>query len=1179
MLKTEKEILKNYLNSSEKLSRTIKRITLKKLQGLFGLNSSAKEVFISRLAEQTDKPLFIIINSQQLMLNFLDSLKNLTDKNVQLLDQTEQSPYELLYSDVSIFHQNRQKLKDFQNGKIDILLCSAKSLMDLYPNQKIFENFSIRLEKKQDINPYDLIKQLSSIGYRRVTMVSDAGEYSLRGDILDIFPSNTAPVRLEFWGDTIESIRHFSTESQRTTKHIKEISINPRYSVVLEQKNLENFKKNLDNAYSAQEKKLDNESTKDTLLHTYRSIIEDLDQNFYFEGIEYFAPYIENKFDTVFSYLPPETLIITVETPEILSKIELQHKKYTEEYNNSLNQGLLLPIPRLLHNDFENIEKYLAQYQRFYLDSFISDLFEFDDSIECEPAPKFGTDKDALINYIKQHRQKGNFTIISTTYPQRAAEILKENEIPYQNIKNLTAEIDCKDVLICNFELTEGFSSEDLKLTILTDTEFFNKKIKKTTVTKKLLNKEKAEYIENINDLKEGDYVVHLHHGIGRYLGLTKQEFDGEIKDYLTIEYARKDKLHIPAEQINFLSRYRGSGNQPPVLSKMGGDDWVKTKTKVQKAIEEVAQDLLLLYARRAKAEGIVYEQDSPWQIEMEDAFPYTETPDQLKAIEDTKSDMESQKVMDRLICGDVGFGKTEVAIRAIFKAVLSGKQVAMLVPTTILARQHYLNISERFKPYPMKVGLLSRFRTPKEQKQLIKDIETGEVDIVIGTHRLLQKDVHFKNLGLLVIDEEHRFGVKDKENLKQLKAEVDVLTLSATPIPRTLYMSLSGVRDMSLINSPPVNRAPIKTYVGEYNINYVKSAINHEIEREGQVYFLYNRVETIHQFADELRMHMPNINIAVAHGQMPPKELEEIMYAFSEGEYDVLLCTTIIESGLDIPNANTMIVYDADRFGLAQLYQIRGRVGRSERQAYAYCFYRPGKLLTKEASDRLNAIKDFTTLGSGYQIAMRDLEIRGVGHILGHKQHGHMISVGFDAYCQLLDEAIRELRGEKVEKITPPAVDINVTAYIPDEWVGDENQKMIEYKRLADVKNLRELTLIKEEWEDRFGKIPESVEILIKVIKIRLLATGIGINFIRETPSGIRIYTEYEQNEWKFLANHLDKKLLRLLKWTKAPESSKDAKSIIILNNSHMGTNELFAMLETLFYGINKIQNKLLDV
>jgi transcription-repair coupling factor (superfamily II helicase) len=535
---------------------------------------------------------------------------------------------------------------------------------------------------------------------------------------------------------------------------------------------------------------------------------------------------------------------------------------------------------------------------------------------------------------------------------------------------------------------------------------------------------------------------------------------------------------------------------------------------------------------------------------------------------------MESDKPMDRLICGDVGFGKTEVAIRAIFKAILSGKQVAMLVPTTILAQQHYQTFIDRFKPYPVKVELLSRFRTPKQQKAAVGKLLTNECDLVIGTHRLLQKDIQFKDLGLLVIDEEHRFGVAHKEKLKHLRAHVDVMTLSATPIPRTLYMALSGIRDMSLINTPPVNRAPIKTYVGEYNKSLARTAISHEIEREGQVYFVHNRVQTIHKTAKELQELVPEARIAIGHGQMPEKELEKVMYEFSTHQHDILVCTTIIESGLDIPNVNTIIIDDADKFGLAQLYQLRGRVGRSDAQAYAYCFYRPNKLLAKEAKDRLKAIKDFTTLGSGYQIALRDLEIRGVGNILGSHQHGHMIAVGFDLYCSLLDESVKELQNQKIIKKEPPIVDINITAYIPDEWVGDKDQKMIEYKRLADVESLKELEILQDEWNDRFGEIPVEVQRLINIIKIRLIATDIGIKLIRETDNAIRIFTDYDLAEWKEVETKLPKHLTKKMKIIKAPISSQNGRSIVLLNNSGLLVEEQLNILEELFCCISKIKN-----
>ncbi len=1161
-----KKILYNYLAQNKKFNNLLNDIYRKKITIINGLTTCAKEI----LTTEITAPLVICFTSSAKMLNFYDVIKKLTEKKIEYLQIEEQSPYELLFSDISTFHSNLAALQKFKNGGIDILLCTHQNIMTLMPNEKFFEQNSLNLAKKNTLEPSKLVEKLSNLGYKRVTMVSDSGEFSLRGDILDIYPSNDEPLRIEFWGDEIESLRYFSAETQRTLRYIQEAHIYPCRKVLID-KTFQGFlKQKIDDLYNLQLKRLDFEK-QEVLTQNYYKLCENIENNGYFEGCEYFLPYLQENLSGVFDFFPKSTILAFDESSEIWAKIDLQDKKYLETYNSNLQNGLTLPLNRLLHKNRIEIKSEINKFQKLALDSFIGDGLEIAEHLDCCILPNFSAQAEEICTYINKLRNEKYLVIISSGYSKRVFEILSQGNIPAVEAENF---IDTKDILICNDIFSEGFISEDLKLAIFTDKELFNRKSKKAVITKKRSNKENPDYIENINDLKTDDYVVHLHHGIGIYTGLSKQELDGEIKDYLTIQYAQGDKLHIPAEQINFLSRYRGSNQASPVLSRMGGADWEKVKEKVKKATKEVAIELLQLYAKRKTAAGIVYDEDSPWQLEMEDVFPYTETPDQMNAINDLKSDMESEKIMDRLICGDVGFGKTEVAIRGIFKAITSGKQVALLAPTTILAKQHYDTIVERFKPYPIKIELLCRFKSKKEQAQTIKNLITGECDFVIGTHRLLQKDVEFKRLGMIVVDEEHRFGVAHKEKLKQFKSELDVLTLSATPIPRTLYMSLSGIRDMSLIKTPPVNRAPIKTYVGEYNINYVKSAINHELEREGQVYFLYNRVQNIYEFGAELQRHLPFVKIGIAHGQMPEKELEEAIYGFANQEFDVLLCTTIIESGLDIPNANTMIVYDADKFGLAQLYQIRGRVGRSERQAYAYCFYREGKLLSEEAKNRLIAIKDFTTLGSGYQIAMRDLEIRGIGHILGHKQHGHMITVGFETYCKLLDEAIKEVQGEKVEHKVPTTVDMNITAYIDENWVGDSEQKIIEYKRLADVKSLRELELISAEWEDRFGKIPESAKNLIKIIKIRLLATEIDISAIRQTPVGIRISTQYLQPEWNFITKSLPKETVSKLRWNRAPQTVSDAKSYIILNNTYLSPDEVFNILEILFYDIAKLKN-----
>ena len=895
--------------------------------------------------------------------------------------------------------------------------------------------------------------------------------------------------------------------------------------------------------------------------------MEQIKNENYFEGIEYYESYFNNDLKVISQLTQNDFIFVFDDYTQFKSRYEQTDENLNKQYDENIKTKLTLPLKNKNHLPLKDFLTTVSTFQKVYFDNFISEEFDINIELTTELIPYFASGLEDIAKFIRE-KLKCNYKIITATdYKKRIEEIFTEYEIPYTyNIEEKNA------VYVTDNIVSAGSIIEDCKLIVITDKEFFNKRSKDITATRFNYRRENLDFIETLNDIKEGDYIVHMVHGIGIFKGISKQIIDNEEKDYLTLEYARGDKLHIPAEQINMLCRYRGSGNVLPSLSKMGGNDWNSTKAKVKKAVEDVAQDLINLYAMRKLSQGYAFEPDTVWQYEMEDSFGYTETPDQMKAISQTKEDMESDKPMDRLICGDVGFGKTEVAIRAIFKAVMSSKQAAIVVPTTILAMQHYQTISERFKPYPVRVELLSRFKSAKEQKEVIKKLILGEVDVVVGTHRLLQDDIQFKDLGLLVIDEEHKFGVAHKEKLKRLKKNIDILTMSATPIPRTLYMSLSGIKDMSVINTPPTNRLPVKTFVSEYKESIVKNAINYEIEREGQVFYLYNRVESIYEFAENLKKLLPNIRLAVAHGQMDKNQLEQIMMDFLNKEYDVLLCTTIIESGLDIPNANTMIIHDADKFGLAQLYQIRGRVGRTDRQAFCYCLYKQSKTLTQDAVKRLKYIKEFTTLGSGYQIAMRDIEIRGVGNVLGTKQHGQMVNVGFDTYCQLLEEAVLKIKDGKVEENKPAIVDINVTAYIPDEWVGSKEQKMIEYKRLADVKSESELELIKAEWKDRFSKMSEPVENLIKLVQLRLLATKAGITLIRETDSTIRIYTNFSKGEWNIISAKVDRNITKYIKYTIAPNACRDGNSILLLNRNYLNFEELFNILSNLFYHILKI-------
>ncbi len=1034
------------------------------------------------------------------------------------------SPYELLYPDFYDLSAQVRVLLQLPS----VVILPVRAFSEKFPELSFYRDNSLSYKIGDTISPQELAKKLVTLGYKRVTMVSDVGEFSIRGDIADVYSFADAPFRLEFWGDEIVDIRSFNNETQRSIDKLEGCNIYPLFKFVLPQElgNLPEFLK------------------------------EQVQSEGYFEGINVYQNYFNNNLNSLVNYFKEYTYIFD-EYSEVISRFESLTNNFEAQLIENTKLGLIHPLKGKNHLDLEQFKKDIASHPKIYMNNFLDDTELEVIDLNALSMPLFDANFQKLSEFLKEYQ--GYKLIFATDYPDRVKEeLLNIGIFEFRLIENTAASGCILPVITTLF---------------ITDRELFNKTTKNITSAKKRPYKTKMEYIESLNDISEGDYIVHSVHGIGIYAGLSKQEIDGQLKDYITIEYAGKDRLHIPAEQINLLSRYRGAGNIKPKLSRMGGSDWENTKTKVKKEVETIAYDLLRLYARRKMKKGIEFLPDTPMQIELEESFEYVETPDQLKAIKDVKADMESEIPMDRLICGDVGFGKTEVAMRAIFKAVASGKQVAVIVPTTLLAFQHFNTICERFKPFGVNVELLSRFRSKKEQHQTLKNLATGTCDVVIGTHRLLQNDILFKDLGLLVIDEEHRFGVRHKEKIKEMRENIDIISMSATPIPRTLYMSLSGIKDISVINTPPSNRLPIKTFVGAYNEQVLKNAILHELDRDGQVFYLYNRVETILDFKAKLQVLLPNAKIAVGHGQMDEKTLEQIIVDFSNGEYDILLCTTIIENGIDIPNANTIIIHDADKLGLAQLYQIRGRVGRSERQAYCYCFYSKNKELTPDAKERLKAIKEFTTLSSGYRIAMRDIEIRGVGNILGTKQHGHMVNVGFDTYCQLLEDTVNELRGDAVDNQIQAIVDINVTAFIPDEWVGSKEQKMIEYKRLSDVKSEIELDYIISEWKDRFSKkLPLEVENLTKLIRIRLLATSAGISIVRETPDFIRIYTPYTQYEWNLIKNNLKPEIARQIRFTVAPKNIENTKSILLLKNVYSNFDELFNILTSLFYHIKDV-------
>ncbi len=1115
------------------------------------------DLFLMRDIVLKKKKVLFIVSDDQTALKYQKDFNNLSGIQTEILPSQEISFYSGLDKNYYIYNEQINIIL----SKPDIVIAPVKSLFEKFPALEFYNENSIEIKKGSNID-YSLIAQkMVEYGYKRVTSVNDIGEFALRGDILDVYTFEKNAVRIEFFADIVEDIRYFNPSTQKSYEHIEKIKIFPLYKFILN-----------DSTKSRFISEVNATDTNDEMLLKLKSeLTEKISEEGYFEGIEYYQNMFSDDIKPLFDYFK-DYIIVLKESSAIYSKYSQINETYTENYNESLLSGFKLPLKNSNHTTEAEFISALKKFNIISLDNFLSDkydeLFEFDLSIP----PKFSSNIKEVSEYIKKSLKENCKICICSNSPARLKEIFSEYEIFSDNIFYYP-DISFGGAIVDDKRICED------KIIFITDKELFNRQHRDITTKKYSYNKQSGDFIESINDIKQGEYVVHTIHGIGIYNGLTKQELDGNQKDYLEIQFQGTDKLFMPAEQINLLCRYRGSQNIKPKLSKMGGSAWETAKSKAKKELETIAYDLLDLYAKRKLAQGIEFEPDTVWQSEMEDSFEYIETPDQMKAIIDVKKDMEDTKPMDRLVCADVGFGKTEIALRAIFKAVMSGYQAAFIAPTTILTMQHYETLKERFDPYDVKIGVLNRFSSKKEQKETVEKINSGELDVVVATHRLLSDDINFKNLGFLVIDEEHKFGVRHKEKLKKFKENIDVLSLSATPIPRTLNMALSGLKDLSVINTPPKNRLPIKTYISEFNPVYVKNAINQEVQRDGQVFYLYNQVETILLFKQKLLEIVPNVKIAVAHGQMNEKELETVICDFSEKKYDVLLCSTIIESGLDIPNANTILIHDADKFGLAQLYQLRGRVGRSERQAYCFCFYRKSKELTETARKRLESIKDFTNLGSGYQIALRDIEIRGVGSILGTRQHGQMVNVGFDTYCNLLQECIEDIKKKRDKDYKSKEcnklqaiIDINADAYIPDDWAQSYEQKILEYKRLSDVRTINELEETIVNFKDRFSKIPECVDNLFKLIRLRILATNANITQVRDAGNSIRIYTPFAPHEWMFLKKNLKSDYTRYFNYTPAPKNTVKTKGILLMNKNEDDFDKIFNKLADLFYHISDV-------
>lgn len=942
-----------------------------------------------------------------------------------------------------------------------------------------------------------LEKELVAMGYVRNYQVEGTGEFAVRGGILDIFPlTEENPFRMELWGDEIDSLRNFDAESQRMIENLDEITIYPACEFVLNEERkdagIKALKADYKKLYDKFRKEMKTEEAYRLKTET-EAFIEDITELGGTANVDFYLPYFVQETVSILDYFDfGNTVVFLDEPPRSVEKGRITEQEFSESMKQRLEKGYLLPGQMKTLFSYKEVLGKLSRMKCVGLAALELKEKEIEVkthyNIQMKSVNPYNNSFELLVKDLKRYKDKGYRVILlsgSKTRAEHLATDLLEEGLASFYTENFDREVKPGEVMTAYGKVKKGYEYPLLKFVVISESDIFGAEKKK----KKKRRIYEGEKIQSFSDLNIGDYVVHENHGLGIYRGIEKVEVDKTVKDYIKIEYAKGGNLYILATQLELIQKYAGSDARKPKLNQLGSKEWDKTKTRVRGAVKEIAGDLVKLYAARQEKEGYVYSKDTVWQKEFEEMFPFEETEDQELAIEATKRDMESKKIMDRLICGDVGYGKTEVAIRAAFKAVQDGKQVVYLVPTTILAQQHYNTFAQRMKDFPVRVDLLCRFKSAAEQKKTIEDLKKGMVDIIIGTHRVLSKDVVFKDLGLLIVDEEQRFGVAHKEKIKQLKNNIDVLTLTATPIPRTLHMSLIGIRDMSVLEEPPMDRMPIQTYVMEYNEELVREAINREMARGGQVYYVFNRVNQIADVATKIASLVPEANVAFAHGQMKEKELEDIMYSFINGEIDVLVSTTIIETGLDISNVNTMIIQDADNLGLSQLYQLRGRVGRSNRTAYAFLMYKRDKMLKEVAEKRLAAIKEFTELGSGFKIAMRDLEIRGAGNLLGAEQHGHMEAVGYDLYCKMLNEAVKEAKGIETPKHFETAIDIDIDAFIPTNYIANEYQKLDIYKRIAVIETDEEKDEMIDELIDRFGEPPKSVYNLLLIAQIKAKA------------------------------------------------------------------------------------------
>ncbi|MBR3807346.1 MAG: transcription-repair coupling factor [Lachnospiraceae bacterium] len=1004
-------------------------------------------------------------------------------------------------------------LRKIVEGRPVTVVTTFDSLMTPQVPLSVWKAHILKIQKGGILDERQIATRLVNMGYEKNYQVEAPGQFSIRGGIIDIFDlTEENPYRIELWGDEIDSIRSFDILSQRSIEKLESVSVYPATELVLSSQDKETGLLEIQKdckVTAAKFRKLGKPEEATRLEKQVAGFLEQIE----FQAGANFDSYIHYFYkytDSFLDFFDKDNTIVVLDEParikEHAGAVELEFK---ESMMHRMEKGYLLPGQMDILSSTEEVAarmltgKCLSVAALDMKNPIIKADVKFD--ITAKSISSYNNSFEALVKDLERYKKNGYRVVLLSGSRSRAGRMaanLQDTGLPAFFTENPMRVLKPGEIMTYYGSVHKGFEYPLIKLVVISESDIFAAEKKK----RKRKPAYEGQKIQNFTDLKVGDYVVHEHHGLGIYKGIEKVEVDKVAKDYMKIEYRDGGNLYVLATGFSVIQKYASADAKKPKLNKLGSKEWGNTKSKVRGAVNEVAKDLVQLYAIRQQKEGYPFSKDTVWQKEFEEMFPFEETADQLTAIEDTKKDMESTKIMDRLICGDVGYGKTEVAIRAAFKAVQEGKQVVVLVPTTILAQQHYNTFSQRMKDFPIRVDLLSRFRTGVAAKKTITDLQKGLVDIVIGTHRVLSDDVKFKDLGLLVIDEEQRFGVTHKEKIKKMKENIDVLTLTATPIPRTLHMSLIGIRDMSVLEEAPNDRMPIQTYVMEYNEEMVREAIVRELSRNGQVYYVYNRVNNIADVASMLEELVPEANVAYAHGQMKETELEKIMLDFIEGEIDVLVSTTIIETGLDIPNVNTMIIHDADNLGLSQLYQLRGRVGRSNRNAYAFLMYKRDRMLKEVAEKRLQAIREFTDLGSGFKIAMRDLEIRGAGNLLGKVQHGHMEAVGYDLYCKMLNEAVKKEKGIETTLDFQTTIDLDVDAFIPNEYIMNEYQKLDIYKRIASAISSQECDDMYDEMKDRFGNVPKSAENLLRISRIRLKAHKLYVSEIKGKNGEIRI-------------------------------------------------------------------------